>query len=244
MSLPSFAFLALKEHPYACEMLRQLLSAGHVPAMMIEEDSGIADEERGKFLERIEGHALAPSMAEQAREHGIAVHTLGVHKSEAILDVIGGRELDLIVLGGTRIIRGPVLSYAKHGVINTHPGLLPDCRGSASPAWSVYHDIPVGSTTHFCDEGIDTGDLLLRREVAVTRGMTYEDLCYETLMLSGQLAKEALCAFDEGRWAELRHPQGEAAWPTFKNAPEEILAAVRAKLAAQTYKHYVDSSTA
>lgn len=244
MSLPSFAFLALREHPYACEMLRQLLSAGHLPALIIEEDSGIADEERGKFLERIKGHVLAPSMADQAQAHGIPVTTVAIHKSEVILDVLAGRALDLIVLGGTRIIRGLVLSYAKHGVISTHPGLLPDCRGSASPAWSVYHDIPVGSTTHFCDEGIDTGDLLLRREVPVTRSMTYEDLCYETLMLSGQLAKEALCAFDEGRWPELRRPQGKAQWPTFKNAPEEILAAVREKLSAQTYKHYVDSSTA
>ncbi|CAI8233894.1 MAG: Linear gramicidin synthase subunit A [Methanobacteriota archaeon] len=149
-------------------------------------------------------------------------------------------ELDLIVFGGTRIIRGEILDYPLHGVINSHPGLLPDCRGSASPAWSVYHDIPIGSSTHFCDNGIDTGDLLLRREVPVKRGMTYEDLCYETLVLAGILMKEALIAYDEGRWDELRHSQGESDWPTFRNAPQDILDKVNQKLENETYKHYVD----
>ena len=138
-------------------------------------------------------------------------------------------ELDLIVFGGTRIIRGVILDHPIDGVINSHPGLLPDCRGSASPAWSVYHDIPIGSSTHFCDNGIDTGDLLFRREVPVKKGMTYEDLCYETLVLAGVLMKEALIAYDEGRWDELRHPQGESKWPTFRNAPQEILDEVHKK---------------
>ena len=115
--------------------------------------------------------------------------------------------LDLIVFGGTRIIRGEILDHPKDGVVNSHPGLLPDCRGSASPAWVFYHDIPIGSSTHFCDNGIDTGDLLLRREVPVKRGMTYEDLCYETLVLAGVLMKEALMGYEEGRWDEMRHPQ-------------------------------------
>ena len=149
-------------------------------------------------------------------------------------------ELDLIVFGGTRIIRGEILDFPKDGVINSHPGLLPECRGSASPAWSVYHDIPIGSSTHFCDNGIDTGQLLLRREVPVKRGMKYEDLCYETLVLSGILMKEALIAYDEGRWDEMRHPQGESPFPTFRNAPEEILQVVYQKLEDETYAHYVD----
>ena len=149
-------------------------------------------------------------------------------------------DLDLIVFGGTRIIRGEILDFPKDGVVNSHPGLLPDCRGSASPAWSVYHDIPIGSTTHFCDNGIDTGELLLRREFPVKRGMTYEDLCYETLVLAGVLMKEALMAYVAGKWPEMRHAQGESPWPTFRNAPPEILEVVDQKLAEQTYAHYVD----
>lgn len=148
--------------------------------------------------------------------------------------------LDLIVLGGTRIIRGKILEFPKYAVLNSHPGLLPDCRGSASPAWSVYHDIKVGSTTHICDPGIDTGDILLRREVPVTRGMTYEDLCYHTLVLAGVLMKEAVMAYDSGTIDSLRQKQGESEHETFKNASQDVLDVVKTKLNDCTYKHYVD----
>ena len=245
MGKPAFAYLLLKEHPYGREMLRQILSEGFVPSIIISEDSPIGDEEREKFLKRIQGHPIAPSIDFQLQElsnEGIEVihETVSIHNSEQVMPLIKDIELDLIVFGGTRIIRGEILDYPKDGVINSHPGLLPDCRGSASPAWSVYHDIPIGSTTHFCDNGIDTGDLLMRREVPVARGMTYEDLCYHTLVLAGVLMKEALIAYEQGRWEEIRKSQGESDFPTFKNAPEEILEVVREKLREQTYAHYAD----
>ena len=245
MVKPDFAYLLLKEHPYGREMLKQLISENFIPKIIISEVSDIADEEREKFLKRIEGNEIAESIESQINElslSGINVEhvEVSIHNSEQVMPYIKELELDLIVFGGTRIIRGEILDFPKDGVINSHPGLLPECRGSASPAWSVYHDIPIGSSTHFCDNGIDTGQLLLRREVPVKRGMKYEDLCYETLVLSGILMKEALIAYDEGRWDEMRRPQGESPFPTFRNAPEEILQVVYQKLKDETYAHYVD----
>ena len=249
-SKPIFAFLLLKEHPYGREMLKQILSEGFVPAIVISEDSQIANEERNKFLTRIAGNPIAPTIEEQLHNlaqpkeggEGVIVPHICVEKhiSEQVMPHIEGLQLDLIVFGGTRIIRGEILDYPRDGVINSHPGLLPDCRGSASPAWSVFHDIPIGASTHFCDNGIDTGDVLFRREVPVMRGMTYEDLCYETLVLAGVLMKEALMKYEENEWSEIRRPQGAADHPTFRNAPEEVLQVVYQKLASQTYAHYAN----
>ena len=70
--------------------------------------------------------------------------------------------------------------------------------------------------------------------------MKYEDLCYETLVLAGILMKEALMAYEEGRWGEMRHPQGDSPHPTFRNASEEILQVVYQKLDEETYAHYID----
>ena len=240
MAKPRFAFLLLKEHPYGREMLKQILSEGFVPEVIIEEDSEIGTEEREKFLKRIKGNPIAPEISSQIEGKEIPHVTVSIHNSEKVMPHIENIDLDLIVFGGTRIIRGDILDFPKDGVINSHPGLLPDCRGSASPAWSVYHDIPIGSSTHFCDNGIDTGDLLFRREIPVKRGMCYEDVCYETLALAGVLMIDALIAFDEGRWDELRRSQGESQWPTFRNAPQDILDKVYEKLENQTYQHYVD----
>jgi methionyl-tRNA formyltransferase len=244
-SKPSFAFLLLSEHPYGREMLSQILSEGFVPTIIISENSEIADEEREKFLDRISGNPIAPTIESQLSElqsNGIEVPHVNVpiHNSEHVMPHISDIELDLIVFGGTRIIRGEILDHPTDGVINSHPGLLPHCRGSASPAWSVYHDIPIGSSTHFCDNGIDTGELLLTRQISVTKGTTYEDLCYDTLVLAGVLMKDALVGYEGGEWSEMRHPQGESEHPTFRNAPDEVLEVVREKLADFTYAHYVD----
>lgn len=240
MGKPTFAFLQLEEHPYGREMFRQLAAAGYLPALVIEEASGVAEEEREKFLRRIDGRPLAPTLERQAREHGVPVLTVPIHSSERLMEHLGALALDLVVLGGTRILRGAILKHPREGILNSHPGLLPECRGSSSPAWSVFHDIPIGASTHFIDEGIDTGDLLLRRELPVRRGMHYEDLCYETLLLAGVLMKEALEAYERGEWPRLRRPQGRSRWPTFRNAGEDVLAVVRNKLAEETYAHYVD----
>ena len=245
MPKPNFAYLLLKEHPYGREMLEQLISEDFIPKIIITEDSAIADEEREKFLKRIEGNRIAERIEiqlEKLSQKGIDVEHVEVpiHNSEEVMPHIRQLDLDIIVFGGTRIIRGEILDYPKYGVVNSHPGLLPECRGSASPAWSVYHDIPIGSSTHFCDNGVDTGQLLLRREVPVKRGMKYEDLCYETLVLAGILMKEALMSYEQGRWDEMKRPQGDSSHPTFRNAPEEILQVVYQKLEEETYAHYVD----
>ena len=102
MSKPIFAYLLLKEHPYGREMLRQILSEGFVPAIIISEDSAIGDEEREKFLKRIEGLPIAPTIDEQLKQlksEGIEVihETVPIHNSEQVMPLIRDLELDLIV---------------------------------------------------------------------------------------------------------------------------------------------------
>ena len=109
MAKPRFAYLLLTEHPYGREMLRQILSGGYVPEIIIEEDSVIGDEEREKFIKRIEGNQIAPLIAEQAAENGIPLVTVPIHKSSEVMPHLEGMDLDLVVFGGTRIIRGELL---------------------------------------------------------------------------------------------------------------------------------------
>ena len=105
---------------------------------------------------------------------------------------------ELIVLGGTRILKPNIFRLAPAGTLNSHPGLLPEVRGSASVAWSIYHDVPIGCSCHFIEEGIDVGPIVGRRMIPVHPGQTYEQLVHATDVLSGTLMVEALRAFAAG----------------------------------------------
>jgi methionyl-tRNA formyltransferase len=233
-----FVFMVLEEHPYGREMLMQLLEAGHVPAAVVEEASPVADEEREKFLVRIKGHRVAPTFTELLVDFDVPRYKVPHHNRRRCSELLEKLEPDLGVLGGTRIIRKKVLEIPPDGMLNSHPGLLPEVRGSASVAWSIYHDIPIGSTCHFIDPYIDTGDIVLKRNIPVHRGDTYELLCWKTLVMAGTLMTEAVDIWRRGEIT--RTPQGESGLPTFKVAPPEVLDVVYRKLAEGTYRHFVD----
>src|SRR5581483_3200217 len=85
------------------------------------------------------------------------------------------------------ILRAPVLEMFPAGCLNVHPGLLPYNRGTYPNVWSIVEGTPAGVTLHYVDEGVDTGDIVAQREVAVeptdTGATLYaklEEACLET----------------------------------------------------------------
>ena len=232
----TYSFLVLKEHPYGREMLTQLLAAGFEPALVVEEDSAVADEERAKFLERLAGQPLPATFTELLAGRPVRRESVPHHNRETCEALLRELGSELIVLGGTRILKPNIFRLAARGALNSHPGLLPEVRGSASVAWSIYHDVPIGCTCHFIEEGIDVGPVVGRRLIPVHRGQTYEELVYATNVLAGTLMVEALRAFAAGT---LRGTTQPATGNTYRVIPPELLAEVKQKLARGTYKHFV-----
>jgi methionyl-tRNA formyltransferase len=145
---------------------------------------------------------------------------------------------ELLVLGGTRIIRPPILAIPARGTVNAHPGLLPWLRGSSSVGWALYKDLPIGSTTHFVEAGIDTGPIILQRRLPVRRGQTYEQIVRRMLALSGGLMAEtlALLASDDVPATPQDPDDGE----TLRVIPPELLAEAKVRLAQGRYSHFVN----
>ena len=77
---------------------------------------------------------------------------------------------DYILLMGGGILSREVIRTAKKGVLNVHSGLLPWIRGLDSIPNAIIKGIPVGVTAHYIDEGIDTGPILERYLIPVTKG--------------------------------------------------------------------------
>ena len=237
MTRLNYVFMVLKEHPYGREMLRQLLAAGFEPRAIIEEDSTVGDEEREKFLTRVRGFPVAPTFTELLKGTSIERYSVPHHNKVESREMLARLNPSLVVLGGTRIIRPALITIPKDGMLNSHPGLLPECRGSASVAWSIYFDIPIGCTVHFIDPNIDTGAIIKRQIIPVHRGDTYEKLCWETIALAGELMVYAVDQWTKGILKGKPQPKGEEA---LKVAPPDVLEVVYKKLRDGTYKHFVD----
>jgi methionyl-tRNA formyltransferase len=222
-------------------MLSQLIDSGFIPSLIIEENSEGGKTEREKFEFRLGSNPLAPKMQSQIEKYKIPFVEVPIHNDEHCIEHIEKANPDLIVFGGTRIIRGKILEYGenKGGVLNSHPGLLPECRGSASPAWSVHEGIKIGSSCHFCSSDIDAGDLVGKREIKVRKGDDYHDLCYKTSVVASNLMVEAVTAFSKNELDNLRMPQGESPNPVFRYDSEIEKKAIQ-MLKNQKYVHYVD----
>ena len=74
--------------------------------------------------------------------------------------------------------------------LNVHPGLLPFYRGQNPVQWSVRDLAPLGATVHFIDEGIDTGPILLKKELINFKSKSIRNLRIEVLEFSASLLVE------------------------------------------------------
>lgn len=101
-------------------------------------------------------------------------------------------EPDVIVLGGSRIIRKNIINIPKIGILNAHPGLLPKYRGVDVIPWAIYYGDAIGVTVHFVDEGIDTGGIIAQKAINITEGDTIDSLGKKAQILAAELIAETL----------------------------------------------------
>ena len=116
----------------------------------------------------------------------------------------------IIVVAYGRIIPEWMLSLPRWGNLNLHASLLPKYRGAAPIQWAVANGESVtGATTMRLDRGLDTGDILLQREIAIGPDQTAEQL-FPLLAESGaSLMIETLDGLEAGGIQPV--PQDDAA---------------------------------
>ena len=104
-----------------------------------------------------------------------------------------------VVVAYGKILPAELLAVPKRGCINVHGSLLPRWRGAAPIQWAVIAgDETSGVCTMQMDEGMDTGDLLLTREVALAPDETAGSLFERLAPLGAELLVETLARLDAG----------------------------------------------
>jgi methionyl-tRNA formyltransferase len=134
------------------------------------------------------GKAMAMSpVKEAALKYNIPVYQPErLKKDRELIEELKSMDLDfIIVVAFGQILPKEVLDIPKYGCINLHASLLPKYRGAAPINFAVLKGEKVsGNTTMLMDEGLDTGDMLLKEEVMITEDMTAGEL-HDILMDKG-----------------------------------------------------------
>src|SRR5271170_5548341 len=99
----------------------------------------------------------------------------------------------IIVVGYGRIIPRWMLDLPPLGNINLHASLLPKYRGAAPIQWAIARGESVtGVTTMKIDAGLDTGEILLQREILISPNDTAETLAPKLAAIGSDLTVETL----------------------------------------------------
>ena len=177
---------------FAVGTLKALLEAGHDVAAVVTQP----DKPKGRGKELL----MTPVKAE-AVKHDIPVfQPERVRKNEEFLEELKKLAPDVIVVVAFgQILPVSILTLPKYGCVNVHASLLPMYRGAAPLQWVIINGEKVsGVTTMQMDKGLDTGDMLLKEEVAIEPKETYETYHDKLSVVGAQLLIKTLDGLEAG----------------------------------------------
>lgn len=149
------------------------------------------------------GMKLAYSpVKEYALEKNLKIYQpIKIRNNTEFLNEIKTLAPDVIcVVAYGKILPKEILEIPKLGCINVHGSLLPKYRGAAPIQWAVLNgDKTTGITTMYMNEGMDTGDMILKEEVEIGPEETTGDLWQKLSKLGGEILVKTLKLIEEGK---------------------------------------------
>lgn len=115
----------------------------------------------------------------------------------------------IVVVGYGQLIPRAILEIPRLGIVNVHGSLLPKYRGAAPIQWAVANgETLTGVTTMRINEGLDTGDMLLKAATPIGPSETAVDVWYRLAGIGASLLVETLEGLENG-WIQ-PEPQNPA----------------------------------
>ena len=135
-----------------------------------------------------------------AKREGIKVYQPPKVRDEEFVDTLRAYNPDvMVVVAFGQIIPLSILKMPKYGCVNIHGSLLPKYRGAAPIQWAVLDgEKETGITTILMDEGIDTGDILLKKTIKIDADETSGSLFDKLKALGAETILETLDELEKG----------------------------------------------
>jgi methionyl-tRNA formyltransferase len=142
----------------------------------------------------------ASAVKEVAAEAGTRIYQPESMKSDAALDFFEQIKPDaVVIIAYGQIIPRRLLEIPRLGWMNLHASLLPKYRGAAPIAWAIINgEKTTGLTTMRLDPGLDTGPILVQREMEIDADETAPELAGRMAELGAPLVAESLVRWERG----------------------------------------------
>src|SRR2546429_2146243 len=139
-------------------------------------------------------------MKEAALAAGVAVHQPEKIRSPEAQELLQRLAPDcVVIIAYGQIIPARLLPISRHGWINLHASLLPKYRGAAPINWAIANgETTTGLTTMRIDAGMDTGDMLLQKELEIGAAETVPALAFRMAAAGAPLMLETLRGLASG----------------------------------------------
>lgn len=186
---------------FAVPTLEQILAAGHEVVLVVSQPDKAVGRSKALKYTPVKACAMA---------HGIEVYQPKRVREAECIAYLAQYHADIIIVEAFgQIIPKEILEMPKYGCVNVHASLLPKYRGAAPIQWAVINgEHTTGVTTQRMNEGIDTGDMILKEEIELAEKETGGSLFDRLAEVGASLCVKTMEAIENG--TAVYTPQDEA----------------------------------
>ena len=221
--------------------LEAIIQAGHEVTLVVTQP----DKQKGRGNE-----VQMTPVKECALRHGIPVfQPVKIREPEAVSELKKYSADIFVVTAFGQILTEEILKLPRFGCINIHASLLPAYRGAAPIQWVILNgEEKTGVTIQQMAKGIDTGDMLLKREIPIAEKETGESLHDKLMALGAEMIPEALAGIEKGEQipeqqeealasyaSKLTKSMGEMDWHKDARTLERLVRGLNSWPSAYTY---------
>lgn len=176
---------------FAVAPLEAIIKAGHDVAAVVTQP----DKQKGRGKE-----VQMTPVKQCALAHQIPVLQPVKIKEADSVEALRAYEADIFVVAAFgQLLTEEILNMPKYGCINIHASLLPAYRGAAPIQWVILNgEEKTGVTIQQMAKGLDTGDMLLKKEVMIDKKETGESLHDKLMEVGAELIVEVLPMIEKG----------------------------------------------
>lgn len=181
---------------------RKIIESGYeVPAIVT-----VPDKQKGRGLK-----VQFSDVKNFAIENKIDILQPESLKDKEFIDSLRNMNPDLFLIIAFRILPKEIFSIPKLGSINLHASLLPKYRGAAPINHAIFNgETKSGITTFFLDESVDTGSIILQKEISIDVNDTFGDVYYSMSYAGADLVLDTIKLIQDNTYTILQQDKSQA----------------------------------